>query len=70
MTEPKRRAEDTVPLQVIDSSDGLTREELDALKKIAANYKVAQYGMAALLGLGGLIVATFEIWHAVRDIFK
>lgn len=63
MTE-SRRATDVVPLQIVEDNESITREELATLKKLAANYRAAQYGMTALVAIGGLIAVGLEAWHA------
>jgi hypothetical protein len=56
----KRRAEDS--LEVIDTSDGITKEELANLKQVAKYWGAGRIVFIAIVSLGALAVAAVQLW--------
>lgn len=67
MTE-KRRAEDS--LEVIDTSEGITKEELANLKQVAKYWGAGRLVFIFIVSLGALALGTVQIWDAVTRTIK
>lgn len=56
----KRRAEDS--LEVIDTSEGITKEELANLKQVAKYWGAGRIVFIVIVSLGGLALAGVQVW--------
>lgn len=62
----KRRAEDS--LEVIDTSDGITKEELANLKQVAKYWGAGRIVFIAIISLGALAVTAVQLWDFLAKI--
>lgn len=56
----KRRAEDS--LEVIDTSEGVTKEELANLKQVAKYWGAGRLVFIVVVSLGAVALATVQVW--------
>ena len=68
MMNEKRRATDQ--LEVIDTDDGITREELANLKQVAKYWGAGRLIFIVIVSLGALAVGTVQIWESVARAMK
>ena len=59
----KRRAEDS--LEVIDTDNGITREELANLKQIAKYWGAGRVVFIVIVSLGALALAGVQFWDFI-----
>lgn len=64
----KRRAEDS--LEVIDTSDGITKEELANLKQVAKYWGAGRLVFIVIVSIGALALGTVQIWDAIARTIK
>lgn len=63
----ERRGGEGIPLHIIKTDQALTEDELKDLKKLAADYRAAKFGIVALVSLGALILSVVQVWeHLVK----
>lgn len=67
MTE-KRRVTDS--LDVIDTDDGITKEELANLKQVAKYWGAGRLVFIVIVSIGALALGTVQIWDAIARTIK
>lgn len=60
MMNEKRRVTDS--LDVIDTDEGLTREELANLKQVAKYWGAGRLVFIVIVSLGAVALATVQVW--------
>lgn len=68
MMNEKRRATDS--LEVIDTDEGITREELANLKQVAKYWGAGRLVFIVIVSLGALALGAVQIWDTVAGTIK
>lgn len=64
----KRRAEDS--LEVIDTSEGITREELANLKQVARYWGAGRLIFIVVVSVGALALGAVQVWDLIARAAK
>lgn len=60
MSDEKRRLSDQ--LEVIDTDDGITREELANLKQVAKYWGAGRLVFIVIVSMGAVALASVQVW--------
>jgi len=58
----------TNEIKVIDDTDGVTREELANLKKIAHYYGAGKIALSVIIGLGAAAIAAVHLYDFIHAV--
>ncbi len=61
LNENNQKESDSVHINMVNDFDNLTASEVRDIKLIVSNYRVAKYGIIALVTFGSLITAIMHI---------
>jgi len=61
--DEKRRATDS--LEVIDTDDGITKEELANLKQVAKYWSAGRIVFISIVSLGALALTAVQVWDLI-----